>query len=342
PFAQGLLFAFTMANMYVYDGAEAEPTRAPLDHELLGQLIAPEERRHLIDPRAVQQVERRLRGVGRLPRSAAEMAEWLRRLGDLTPCELEGPMAAFMAELRADGRAVLFELPSCRLPERWVLSEEAELYRRAFLSPNVPAGEAREAAQAILGRFLETHALVGLHDVLERYPFDSTWVERILRDWAESGRIVSVQIPAAEDRPMQWSSPPNLEQVQRSTLALLRHEIVACPPAQFADFVLRWQGAHPATRREGSDGVAAVLDRLEGLPLPAEVWERTVVPARVIGYQPPWLDEALTRGTWAWACQGDGERGPGLLAFWKREHFEELAPPDGLGAGMSENAERVL
>src|SRR5262249_55425939 len=69
PFAQGLLFAFTMANMYVYDGAEAEPTRAPLDHELLGQLIAPEERRHLIDPRAVQQVERRLRGVGRLPRS---------------------------------------------------------------------------------------------------------------------------------------------------------------------------------------------------------------------------------------------------------------------------------
>src|SRR5262249_30501990 len=61
PFAQGLLFAFTMANMYVYDGAEAEPTRAPLDHELLGQLIAPEERRHLIDPRAVQQVERRLR-----------------------------------------------------------------------------------------------------------------------------------------------------------------------------------------------------------------------------------------------------------------------------------------
>src|SRR5262245_28253622 len=142
----------------------------------------------------------------------------------------------------------MLELPACREPQRWILSEEAEVYRRAFLDADATASEAREAAKTILGRFLETHALVGLRDVLDRYPFDSHWAEHTLGGWAESGRIVPVRSPVQDDAPTQWSSPPNLEQVQRSSLAFMRQEIVACPPAQFADFVLRWQGVHPAGR----------------------------------------------------------------------------------------------
>src|SRR5207247_1184307 len=94
PFASGLLFAFTAANMYQYDGVVSEPNRsAPLDPQLLQQLLPPGQSSHLLDPRAVQQVERRLRGIGQPPRTATEMAEWLRRLGDLAPDDLEGPMA---------------------------------------------------------------------------------------------------------------------------------------------------------------------------------------------------------------------------------------------------------
>jgi ATP-dependent Lhr-like helicase len=339
PFAQGLLFAFTMANMYLYDGAEAEPTRASLDRELLGQLVNPEQRRHLIDARAVQQVERRLRGVGRPPRSAAEMAEWLRRVGDLSASELEGPMAAFLEELEADGRAVRVELPDCREPGRWTLAEEADVYRRAFLSPDVSAADAREAGQVIFGRFLQTHALVGLNDVLDRYPFDRDWAERVLKEWAESGRAVHVQLPDAEAGTPQWSVPANLEQVQRSTLALLRQEVVACPPHQFADFVLRWQGVHPATH---GDDIRSALSRLEGLPLPADLWEDAVLPARVAGYQRRILDECLAGGAWTWACQGAAEGGPGLLAFWKREHLGPLSAPEVTQRAFSQEAERVL
>src|SRR5262249_49552361 len=93
PFAAGLLFAFTAAFMYQYDRTDPDSTRssAALDQQLLEQLIAPGRQGHLLDPRAVHQVERRLRGFGHPPRSATEMTEWLRRLGDLTPDELEGP-----------------------------------------------------------------------------------------------------------------------------------------------------------------------------------------------------------------------------------------------------------
>src|SRR5207248_9224798 len=119
PFASGLLFAFTAAFMYQYDGTEAAPDRAAaLDRDLLDQLVAPQQHAHLLDPRAVHQVERRLRGLGQPPRSATETAEWLRRLGDLAPSELEGPMAAFLAELEADGRAVRLDLARVGEPAR--------------------------------------------------------------------------------------------------------------------------------------------------------------------------------------------------------------------------------
>src|SRR6185312_6222505 len=112
PFAAGLLFAFTAGYMYQYDGVESEPGRgASLDPQLLDQLVAPQSQAHLLDPRAVHQVERRLRGLGQPPRTATEMAEWLRRLGDLAPEELEGPMAAFLEQLQSEGRACRLELP---------------------------------------------------------------------------------------------------------------------------------------------------------------------------------------------------------------------------------------
>jgi ATP-dependent Lhr-like helicase len=138
---------------------------------------------------------------------------------------------------------------------------------------------------------------------------------------------------------MQWSAPANLEQVQRGSLALLRREVLTCPPPQFADFLLRWQGAHPESRRGGADGLAAALERLEGLPLAAEVWEQTVLQARVPGYQPRWLDEWTAGGAGVWVGQGDGP----LVAFFRRETLRQLARPSEPDApALSAEAERVL
>ncbi len=347
PFASGILFAFTAAFMYDNDRPEAEGEGAGrLDRSLLEQLVRPERQEHLLDPRAVHQVDRRLRGLGMPPRSATEMAEWLRRLGDLTAAELEGPMAAFLQELEADGRAVRIELPRVVRPERWVAAEDRILYEQAFVSPlpGTPgrgvggegrAVDAQSAGVAVLARFLATHALVGLNDILERYPFEPDWARRQLDEWARSGRAVVVRHDDAAT--MQWSAPENLQQVQRGSLALLRREVVACPPAQFADFVARWQGAHPSDRHGESAGLAEALARLEGLPLPAPLWEQTVLPARVPGYQPRWLDEWTAGGSGVWVCQGDD------LAFLARETLSSLTqPPQSDPTPLDEPAARVL
>src|SRR5262249_14723195 len=155
--------------------------------------------------------ERRLRGVGHPPRSAAEMAEWLRRLGDLSPADLEGPMAALLEQLQAEGRARLIELPGAGAePRRWVAVEDEDTYRRAFGLTEAAPAEAREAGAAVLARSLQTHALVGLADVLARYPFEPEWARGQLQEWAAVGRAVPVE---REGEPLAWSAPANLEQV---------------------------------------------------------------------------------------------------------------------------------
>lgn len=318
PFAAALLFSFTMAYMYQYDDVEPNSRDAPaLNRELLDHLVA-DSPGIALDERAVHQVNRRLRGVGRPPRSAAEMAEWLRRIGDVAASELEGPMAALLQELEDDGRVQRLTLPGVAEPQRWVLTEEAERYRSVFAEAESPHEEVQQAGAAILLRYLETHALVGLDDVLHRYPFERTWAQRKLEEWAQTGRLVRVAQAEAPE-PLQWSLPENLDQVRRGTLAIHRREVITCPAAQFADFVARWQFVHPAARRSGADGLIEALTRLQAFPLPASIWEQAILPARVQSYEPRLLDDCIGAGGWTWTMHGDD------LTLLQRDVVPQLA-----------------
>ncbi len=342
PLAAGLLFGFQMANMYQYDGVETEPGRRParLDQELLDQLVAPEGRQLALDPRSSSS-RAALRGVGQPPRTVAEMAEWLRRLGDAAAGDLEGPMAGFLEELAAAGRAERLTLPHVAEPERWVLNEEAAAYRSAFLATAVPVDEKQRAGEQILYRYLETHALVGLQEILGRYPFDPDWARRRLEEWDRSGRLVRVKTPATSEPP-QWSSPAVYEQIQRGTLAVLRREVVSCPASQFADFVLRWQRVHPDQRGNGQEALVDTLERFETSFHENELWEQTILPARIAGYQPRWLDEVLAGGQWLWVGQGGDERGPGRVAFFGRDQIAELSHDPATDVAADDTTTRVL
>jgi ATP-dependent Lhr-like helicase len=346
PFAGNLLFAFTAASMYDGDQVESEPRpEHVLNRELLDQLVRPEGHAHLTDPRAIQQVERRLRGVGRPPRSKPEMAEWLRRLGDLSNSELEGPMPAFLEELERDGTVVRIQLPRCREPERWVLQEEQQTYQSAFGSSSAPPETVQAAGEAILYRFLTTHALVGLQDILDRYPFDESWTRRKLEEWSAGGRVVVTSpapLPSPTADPARWAVLDNLDQVQRTSLALERSEVVSCSPAQFADFLLRWQHVHPQARVGTSAGLTEVLDRLEGISLPPDLWQRTVLPSRVLAYQPRWLEEQVSGGEWVAVGGSDGTERPVALAFWRRDNLASLPMPSDTTAAPTPESERIL
>jgi ATP-dependent Lhr-like helicase len=98
---------------------------------------------------------------------------------------------------------------------------------------------------------------------------------------------------------------------------------------------------HPETRQGRPEGLADALHVLEGLPLPAGLWEQAVLPARVPAYQPRWLDEWVAGGAGAWVRRGeDGDAG--VAAFLGRETLGRLAPPAADGVAPGEGAARVL
>jgi ATP-dependent Lhr-like helicase len=330
PFASEQIFAFTARFIYEWDEPRrGEPARrsAAVSESLLDSLLDPDAYARWLDPAAIGRVEGRLRGVGHPPRTPDEMAERLRQLGDLTPSELAGPMAGFLADLEGQGRACRIELAGTVEPSRWIGTEDVPLYRDAFggESANPETAARTKAIDGIIRRYLRTRALVTLDDLCARYPIDRLRAADLLERWAESGGLVRLD---SEDDGPRWADRRNLDEVRRVAVALRRRESLAVTPEVFADFLLRRQHVHPANRLEGPAALGIVLDQLQGFAVSAEAWEAEILPRRVRGYRSGWLDEAIGSGGWTWRAHGDRVAivPRGFVGGWPNDGVETPPP----------------
>ena len=73
---------------------------------------------------------------------------------------------------------------------------------------------------------------------------------------------------------------------------------------------------------------------LQGLALPAEIWERDVLPRRVGAYSPAWLDALCSSGELVWIGAG-GRLGAlaGRVALYFREDAPLIGPPSSAARG---------
>jgi ATP-dependent Lhr-like helicase len=129
----------------------------------------------------------------------------------------------------------------------------------------------------------------------------------------------------------EWCDRRLLSRIHRYTLDRLRAEIQPVSAADFMRFLLRWQHAEPGHRVRGEEGLAAVLEQVEGYELPGIAWETDVLSARCEEYAPDLLDSLCTSGRAMWgrlsapAGTGNGLRTTGPLrsspiAIWQRAH----------------------
>ena len=99
----------------------------------------------------------------------------------------------------------------------------------------------------------------------------------------------------------EWCERRLLARIHRYTLKRLRAEIEPVAARDFLRFLFAWQRVTDETRMEGPDALAAVLGQLEGFEAPAGAWETEILPARIAGYDPAWLDDQCLAGRIAWA-----------------------------------------
>ena len=102
------------------------------------------------------------------------------------------------------------------------------------------------------------------------------------------------------DGPEEWCARRVLTRIHAYTRQRKRREVEPVTAQDFMRFLLRWQHVTPDTKREGSRGVLAVVEQLQGFELAAGAWEKAILPARVTGYRKEWLDEVGLDGGVAW------------------------------------------
>ncbi|MEA2159434.1 MAG: ATP-dependent helicase Lhr and Lhr-like helicase [Solirubrobacteraceae bacterium] len=342
PFASSLLFDYVASYMYEGDTPNAERRAAALslDRDLLRELLGQEELRDLIDPGALAQVEDDLqfRSEHRRATSRDTLHDVLRTVGDLTLEEAQarvlegldaGPM---LTELVAERRAIRVRLAG---QERFIDAADAGLYRDALgaVPPGgLPAAFLEDVPDALIRigrRYAATHGPFTTAEVHARYGVDLSaplaWLER-------DGELVRGELrPGGSER--EWCHSEVLRRLRRASLAVLRKEIEPTDQRALARFLPRWQGVdrHSAAGA-GIDRLRETLVALQGLTLPADVWERDVLPRRVGAFSPAWMDQLCASGELVWIGAGSLGRNSGRVALYFREDLAALGPPSLRGA----------
>jgi ATP-dependent Lhr-like helicase len=259
------------------------------------------------------------------PGSADELHDALNWLGFLTGEEIEkNPSWQEWAEtLTASRRAARFKTEALSI---WVAAERLPqflaIWPQATLEPSISAPrpfsqknwQPEDALVEILrgrlegsGPVAETElaALVGL----PLSKITAALIALQAEGFAFKGRF----IPGAAEE--QWCERGLLARIHRYTTQRLRAEIEPVAARDFLRFLFDWQRIADDTRMEGPDAVPAVIEQLEGFEAAAGAWESEILPARLAGYEPEWLDDHCLAGRVSWArlrprrpSAGEGER----------------------------------
>jgi ATP-dependent helicase Lhr and Lhr-like helicase len=353
PFASSLLFDYVAAFMYEGDAplAERRAGALTLDRDLLRELLGQEELRELLDPEALADLELSLQALteDRQATTVDQLHDLLRRLGDLSSDEVAARVAggshdagAWLKELEAGRRAVRIRIAR---DERWIAIEDVARYRDGVgVTPPVGIpeaflGPAAAALDGLLARYARTHGPFLSPEPAARWGLPVGSVEEALERLLAAGTILRGEFrPGGAER--EWCDPDVLRLLRRRSLARLRREVEPVDPAALARFLPAWHGiapvagpgADPAPFRGSAalERLAEVVDQLAGVPIPASVLERDVLPARVPGYTPRLLDELGALGEVAWVGRGSLGRDDGRIALYRpgREILRPASPVD--------------
>ncbi len=340
PFANALLFDYI--GQFMYDGdsplAERRAAALSLDSGLLAELLGRVELRELLDASVIEQTERELQRLTpeRHARDAEGLADLLRLLGPLTAAEAaercdEDP-AAWFESLLAARRALRVSFANRTW---WVAVEDAARLRDALGVPlpiGTPAAFIEPVADPLgdlIGRYARTHGPFGTEAVAARFGLGTAVAAGALHRLAAEKRVVEGEFtPAAAGS--EWCDAQVLRRLRRRSLAAARHEVEPVSTAAFGRFLPSWQHVGSGELR-GVDGVAAVVEQLAGVPIPASAWESLILPARVPGYTPAMLDELMATGEVIWSGHGAITAKDGWVALHPAEQAPfTLAPPDEL------------
>ncbi|HET7453056.1 MAG TPA: crosslink repair DNA glycosylase YcaQ family protein, partial [Thermoanaerobaculia bacterium] len=353
PFASSLLFSY-VAN-FTYDGdaplAERRAQVLSVDLAQLKELLGEADLRDLLDPDAIDEIERRVQLLGGERRASSPDAvrEILLRLGDLNASEIAAraepgaPVASWLASL-------LDERQVARIPiggeERWIAAEDLARYRDAAGIvpprgyPDAYLAPAADAAADLVGRFARTHGPFGAADAARRLGIAESAARSALERLAERGRVAEGSFrPGSAER--EWCDVEVLKSIKQKSMARLRRQAEPQPRSALARLAVDWNGI--GQRRRGPDALFGAIEQLQACPVPASALETEILPARVDGYHPAHLDLLCAAGEVVWCGIEPIADRDGRIALFTASGVADLAPlPRAVDGELSRRILEIL
>ncbi|HEY0714319.1 MAG TPA: hypothetical protein VGF45_16675, partial [Polyangia bacterium] len=135
------------------------------------------------------------------------------------------------------------------------------------------------------------------------------------------GRFLATAAPATDSlldaKTAHWCDRRLLARIHRRTLDRLRREIEPVSVSDFIRFLCDWQHLRPGSQLAGRDGLRTIIEQLQGFEAAAGAWEQEILPARLVDYEPAWLDELCLGGDVVWGrfeCRPLGAAPPSRAA----------------------------
>jgi ATP-dependent Lhr-like helicase len=272
--------------------------------------LAPEEASDLgrLDEAAIARVREE---AWPAPANADELHDGLVWLGFLDAAEADAApgWGGWLAELATQNRVARLEVGPARL---WIAAERLPEFQALFPDSRIEPAIAAPAARA--GRdWSEEEALVeilrGRLEGLGPVPGDALAAPLGMSVADIAGALAALEAegfalrgrftPGADVD--EWCERRLLARIHHYTVKRLRAEIQPVAARDFLRFLLSWQRVASETRMEGSEALDQVVGQLEGFEAPAGAWESDILPVRLAGYEPGWLDQSCLAGRTCWA-----------------------------------------
>ncbi|HEX6159180.1 MAG TPA: hypothetical protein VF111_03375 [Thermoanaerobaculia bacterium] len=232
------------------------------------------------------------------PRDADELHDTLLTAGFLTDAEAASiPRELFevLVASRRAGRVMSLWIAAERLPELRAIHANAPSTLVAPPSRMQRAWTKEEALVELLRGRMSIAGPATARELAESLDVEEIDAELALVTLESEG----VVLRGTFARPNEWCDRRLLARIHRYTLVRLRAEIEPVSANEFMRFLFAWQ--HVTQKLTGVDGLSEAVAMLDGFEVAASAWEKSVLPARIEGYEPSMLDMLCLTGEVGWA-----------------------------------------
>ncbi len=322
-FARQFLSDFVEEKLYESDvlAADLQLELLATNSDLAARIFGDDALSQAIDGAVLQQEQTRLESnLTNAPATPSDVYTLLKQRGDMANSELRKQVGDnapdLMQVLVREGRAVLTTIAD---EQRFICSDE--LYRYEQLAHEV------ESASFMLSRFCDTRLSFTVADLVERYGLPMAQIQHLIDNWRQQGQIQTAPFLPGKTA---FVSKSLMDRLVRKTMQKQRQQVQTRDASTLWPILLQLHRLAPSARREGVDGLRAVIADLQGLFLPVSQWETVVFPARLNNYRKEYLDLLCASGDVFW--MGKGKRSDSAaskdekIAFFLADDHELYTP----------------